>query len=245
MAIIPPKEEDTRPFTEEEITALDRPTVEPKAVWPFPETKEEVKTKSYVANDFIEFPVQPITEIIPVQEVVESIPEEIEIIELEPEVITEDNTPNYEGIKDPITGEWTQTGPSFEPKKAALYKKAGGDYVEFEGKSMHVRVLREMHPEFFLEEDHVKRTRNTFGTTFPKVAESGDVFTRVDTIPNRVYKYNGVRWIETPRGSTDSYLNDNYLQFLVDKISSGEYDPELLTPNEQDALEKYINGQKT
>jgi hypothetical protein len=39
MAIVPPKEEDTRPFTEEEIEALDKPTtVWPQAssLWPFP-----------------------------------------------------------------------------------------------------------------------------------------------------------------------------------------------------------------
>jgi len=34
MAIVPPKEEDTRPFTEEEIEALDKPAA--TAFWPFP-----------------------------------------------------------------------------------------------------------------------------------------------------------------------------------------------------------------
>jgi hypothetical protein len=41
MAIVPPKDEDTRPFTEEEIEALDKPTtVWPQAssLWPFPST---------------------------------------------------------------------------------------------------------------------------------------------------------------------------------------------------------------
>jgi hypothetical protein len=48
MAIVPPKDEDTRPFTEEEIEALDKPTtVWPQAssLWPFPAMwkKEEPK----------------------------------------------------------------------------------------------------------------------------------------------------------------------------------------------------------
>jgi hypothetical protein len=48
MAIIPPAEEDTRPFTEEEIEALDKPTTpwpQASSLWPFPAMwqKEEPK----------------------------------------------------------------------------------------------------------------------------------------------------------------------------------------------------------
>jgi hypothetical protein len=121
------------------------------------------------------------------------------------------------------------------------YKDVGGGYVEFEGKSMHSRVLREMHPEFFIEADNARKSRASFGTEFPSDAATGDSFVRVDVTPNKIYKYNGVRWVETSRDITDTHLsNEDYLQFLVDKIATGEYDPEILTENEQDAVQNYI-----
>jgi len=159
-----------------------------------------------------------------------------------------DDSPQFEGVK--VNGEWVQTGPALEepPKpyiKPLPYRKAEGDYVEFEGKGMHVRVLREMHPEFFLEDDAARKSRASFGAEFPVEAKSGDTFVRVDVVPNRIYKFNGVRWIETQRDLSDTHLtNDDYLQFLVDKIATGEYDPEILTENEQDAVQNYIKIQK-
>lgn len=47
MSIVPPKEEDTRPFTEEEVEALDKPTTswpQASSLWPFPSAwKPETK----------------------------------------------------------------------------------------------------------------------------------------------------------------------------------------------------------
>jgi hypothetical protein len=60
-----------------------------------------------------------------------------------------------------------------------------------------------------------------------------------------VYKHNGARWIKTNKEITDTHLNSEYLQFLVDRIATGEYDPELLTINEQDAVEKFIKSQNS
>ena len=69
------------------------------------------------------------------------------------------------------------------------------------------------------------------------------MFVRVDIVPNRVYKYNGKQWIETQRNLSDTHLSNEYLKFLVDKIASGEYDPTLLSENEQDAVQNYIKNQ--
>jgi hypothetical protein len=159
----------------------------------------------------------------------------------------DDDSPPFEGVKDPTTGEWIQTGPTFPEekklKKELPYKKSDGDYVEYQGKSMHIDVLRSFNPELFLQEDEERATRTNFGTEFPNDSRTGDKFVRVDAIPNRVFKYNGSRWIEINRSNTDGYLTDNYLQFLVDKIATGEYDLDLLTQAEQTALEEYINKQ--
>ena len=80
-----------------------------------------------------------------------------------------------------------------------------------------------------------------FGSIFPQFAAKGDVFVRVDTLPNRVYKFDGVRWIEINKDLSDSYLYDEeYLKHLVAKIESGEYDVELLSDNERSQIEEYL-----
>jgi hypothetical protein len=37
-------------------------------------------------------------------------------------------------------------------------------------------------------------------------------------------------------------LEEKYLQYLIDKISTGEYDADHLTPSEQDAIAQYIKN---
>jgi hypothetical protein len=69
----------------------------------------------------------------------------------------------------------------------------------------------------------------------------GDIFVRTESIPHRVFKYNGEKWIEVDKKTSSVYLsNSEYLQYLVDKISTGEYDPELLTDSEQESITNHI-----
>jgi hypothetical protein len=189
--------------------------------------------------------------------------EEIEITILTKEeqdivddTIPKDSTPNFEGVK--VNDEWVQTGPDFANKNVELtasdnitvdsdvtvpdFKQLHGEYVEYQGKRMHVRVLQELRPDLQLQVDRVSTEPKVgFGISFPSTASSGDIFVRVDAMPNKVFKYNGSKWIETNRESTDSYLgNDNYIKHLIEKLESGEYDPELLTPAEQDFVAEYI-----
>jgi hypothetical protein len=126
------------------------------------------------------------------------------------------------------------------------YRKSAGDYIEFEGKSMHKNVLREMRPEIFKIRPDSGDTPNVgFGTEFPKYAVMGDVFVRVDILPNRVYKFVRNKWIEMSKENSDTYLhNDGYINYLIEKIGSGEVDPEMLTATEQDMVEQYIRKSK-
>jgi hypothetical protein len=76
-----------------------------------------------------------------------------------------------------------------------------------------------------------------FGTEFPRYSKRGDIFTRVDVLPNRVYKFNGSRWIEVKREDSQTYLdNQNYIQHLIQKLETGEYDPDWLTDEERDLI---------
>lgn len=118
--------------------------------------------------------------------------------------------------------------------------KSGDGYVTYNGKHMSEEVLRNMEPKLFAES--AKQINNGFGTTFPVMAEVGDMYVRVDVTPNKVFKFNGRKWIEINKESTSSYLDNNgYLTFLVSKISSGEYDVDTLTETEQDALKTYMS----
>jgi hypothetical protein len=115
------------------------------------------------------------------------------------------------------------------------------DYVLYNGKRMSMTALKNMHPELFLVADNPREPKIDFGLSFPNDAVKGDTFVRIDSIPNRVFKYNGTQWIETNRELAESYLsNEKYLTFLVEKIATGEYDPELLTDHEQDAIAEHI-----
>ena len=117
-----------------------------------------------------------------------------------------------------------------------------GDYIEVEGKQIRDRVAENMYPDLLaLRPDDGKDVAVNFGTVFPKYAQRGDIFTRVDTLPNNVYKFDGNRWLDVNKSNSDSYLSQpKYIEFLVNKISTGEYDLENLTSPEQQAVEDYL-----
>lgn len=117
-----------------------------------------------------------------------------------------------------------------------------GDYVEVEGKQLHSRVAEDMYPGLTaLKPDDGKEVAVNFGTNFPKYAQRGDIFTRVDILPNCVYKFDGNRWLDVNKMNSDSYLaQPKYIEFLVSKISTGEYDLDTLTEPEQQAVEDYL-----
>jgi len=121
-----------------------------------------------------------------------------------------------------------------------------GDYVTYDGKLMHKDVLKGMKPEFFrLTADSTNAVRTSFGTDFPKVANKGDIRVRVDVLPNRVYKFDGNKWIEVNKEQSDTYLYDQeYIKFLIERIKLGEYDIDLLSDAEKQQVEDYLNNQK-
>jgi hypothetical protein len=84
-----------------------------------------------------------------------------------------------------------------------------------------------------------------FGTHFPLNSRKGDMFLRVDHLPSALYKFNGTNWIEVDKSLSDSYAYDDaYIDHLINKISTGEYDPELLSDAERDRIETKLNTSK-
>ena len=78
---------------------------------------------------------------------------------------------------------------------------------------------------------------SSFGLTFPDAPARGDSFVRIDIVPNRLYKFNGDDWILVDKSTVDNYTYDTaYIDHLIDKIATGEYDPDLLNPGEQEQV---------
>ena len=77
-----------------------------------------------------------------------------------------------------------------------------------------------------------------FGIAFPSTAQKGDMFLRVDRLPSALFKFNGANWIEVDKTLTDGYAYDDaYIDHLIEKIGSGEYDPDLLSDAERAHIE--------
>ena len=115
----------------------------------------------------------------------------------------------------------------------------------------HIDVLPWQEPEFRQRvlgaaadnEPHKLGTVRGFGIQFPAQANKGDLFVRVDIMPNRLYKYNGNDWIVVEKTLNESYAyNDAYIDHLIAKIDSGEYDPDLLNDVEREQIALRLKG---
>ena len=85
-----------------------------------------------------------------------------------------------------------------------------------------------------------------FGSNFPASAVKGDMYLRTDRLPSTLYKFNGNTWIEVDKNVSDSYVYDEaYIDHLIEKIDSGEYDPDLLSESEKDGIANRLNTKPT
>ena len=115
-------------------------------------------------------------------------------------------------------------------------------YIDPEGKQIHENALKAQHPNLFLQADSGARQAGTsFGTAFPMIAVKGDIFVRVDQMPNRVYKFEGKDWMEIDKDSSDSYtFDEEYIKYIIAQIKTGEYDIDLLSEAERHQVEIYL-----
>jgi hypothetical protein len=140
-------------------------------------------------------------------------------------------------IIEPVIEQVNEADKHVKPKLS--YADLGGSYVQFEGKRMHKRVLQSMHPELFIKEDKGP-IEISFGTSFPINVKQGSIYTRVDMLPHKVYKFTGTKWVQIDKNTTTSYLSDEYLKFLTDKIQTGEHDLEALSDVEREFVRDYL-----
>ena len=102
-------------------------------------------------------------------------------------------------------------------------------------------------PEEYITDSIVKMLNRKpdagFGTDFPDNPARGDMFLRTDFRPTRLFKWNDTKWIEVNKATTDAYsYNDAYIQYLADKLFSGEYQLDDLTEVEQQQVQTLLGG---
>jgi multisubunit Na+/H+ antiporter MnhG subunit len=123
----------------------------------------------------------------------------------------------------------------------------GDGYVEYNKQLFQKDALKELRPDLFsIKPDELYMPSSSFGTQFPKIAKKKDIFVRVDVTPNKVYRFEGSKWIEISKNLSSTYLYDQeYIKYLINKIDQGEYDIDLLSEQEKIQIEEYLSNQNS
>jgi len=89
--------------------------------------------------------------------------------------------------------------------------------------------------------DLAKASNTGFGNEYPANPDKGDIYLRTDYLPNRLFKFNGSKWIEVDKEQTDVYAYDEqYIQHLIAEIDAGRYDPDALSDVERQQIQQYL-----
>ena len=246
------REDKVRAHNEEEQTV---PTVaateEPPAELPphcgpddAPLTEEQLEQIRIIAANAA---VDQLESAEPIAEVIEpeAIPEQIQTANLD------ETLPQVEVTQPPAqdTVLATEALPPEEPLPVDVFNtpvRRGADYaVRYRGKVYNLDAFTKLHPDLSIQADNQKTNVTAgqcgFGDAFPAAPAKGDMFIRTDYLPEQLYKWNGSKWIEIDKNSTDSYTyNQAYIQHLIAKLEAGEYEIEDLSAAEQSQVEQQI-----
>lgn len=85
----------------------------------------------------------------------------------------------------------------------------------------------------------------TFGTAWPAHPAKGDLFLKVDSKPNKLYKWNGRKWIEIDRQRVNDTLvyDPAYIDYIIDQVRRGHRDYEDLSEVEKSQILARIREQ--
>lgn len=225
MAIVPPEESgiEVRPWTEEELAALNKDTGPSEVVYS-PEYlgNQAAAEAQYEQDDGALTPDQ----LAQIQATApdpsfESTPlDEQSIADIQKEI--EEESQQHDEVEKRAMREWKQTHPETTIKEQRRLFEAG--------------AIKDLPWRVGLQADNESQAANVvgFGIEFPANARKGDQWLRVDNLPTKLFKYNGQKWIEIDKSYSDQYAYDTaYIDHLIDKLSKGEYDAELLSDAER------------
>jgi len=296
MSIVPPPDTVTRPFTTEEIAALDQQPesdedahkrieqeltetmqdlgIEEKPKYPPDDgtlTNDQIeqikKTTAekypYLDQPFIHF--KNLKPIVAAPPAVETLPAPVET-DPPTRVITREESAQLETVAWPTVQTLSTIASNNEPvedeielmlmdpaEKAAARKwKAAhpGHTLKFQRRLVDMGKLlqppwmaAEYNSSLIPDIDLGNETQSGFGIAFPTAPNKGDSYLRVDRLPSVLYKFNGTGWIEVDKSLSDRYAHDEaYIDYLISKIDTGEYDPDLLSDAEREQIEQRLTG---
>jgi hypothetical protein len=211
---------DDRPLTDQQLDQIRNTAPEPVVQEPALPEKSMLEQHPYVNNGFAHFEnLEPMPAPMPAK------------VEPEAIVVDQENEPEDDHelphIKEAIK-KWKSLNPN-DTIKNQRYLLARGEIKELPWMSL-VEELPDIDPV------------HSFGTQLPRTGRKRDTFVRTDTVPNRVYKHNGIDWIEVDKSLNDSYTyNTAYIDHLIDKIAQGQYDPDLLSESESEQVAIRLN----
>ena len=82
----------------------------------------------------------------------------------------------------------------------------------------------------------------SFGSKFPTEPVIGQLFTKTDVFPHTLFKWNDKKWIEVDKEGTSSYLTEEYIRSLVEKVASGEIELEDLNDAEKNEMSDFLSN---
>lgn len=172
----------------------------------------------------------------PLQKPVESdpVPEPEPVVEEITETVVEDENLDVSNKEKAAMREWKKANPN--------------DTIKRQRQLFNEGVINQLPWDLGLQADNepVPAQMRGFGTQWPENPNKGDTFLRVDRLPSALFKYNGRNWIEIDKKLSDQYSYDiAYIDHLIAKLDSGEYDPELLTDAEVDQIQQRIQSRNT
>jgi len=216
MAIVPPEEEETVAPNQEIDPGFVYQPQEPRPIADFPELQAAIKKGLEDGSIVIQGSAKP----------------EQEYYE-EPKILTM-------GI-DVVD----RPGDYVTAPKSDVTFLPDSDHLIYEGKSYSIDAFKDQFPELSAVADNHPSLGNAanadFGTSFPLKPVKGDLYLRTDYLPSKLFKWNSSKWVEVDKNITDALAyNEQYIQHLVDKLSSGEYDLDDLTDVEQLQVAEYL-----
>lgn len=117
------------------------------------------------------------------------------------------------------------------------------EYVDYQGKSTSIVALKVLRPDLVISRDDSKKPIINFGPLFPKEAVAGEYFIKIDTSPHVVYRFIDKKWVSIDKNINFTYLqNSTYVRYLVKKLENTEYQIEWLTPHEQEEISKHLES---
>lgn len=189
-----------------------------------PDRKQSTLT---VETKIVEVPVEVIKEVERVVEVPVEVPVEV-LREVEVEKIVEVTVEDNEKI-DELAAEVEDLLNTVEKQKKLIQTLT---------QTQPVRNQPVVESDFDLGDV----SGASFGSTWPVAPVKGQLFLKVDTLPNKLYKWNGRKWIEIDIARIEDTLayDEKYIKYLIQEIKQGRREYEDLSSIEQSQIKSYI-----